>query len=94
MSDTPLGFITGKVTIEGLPAAPTNLSITISANPVGGGQGATVPVQPNQKGTDYAIPLRPGNYTVLAQFGSAQSPPENATVTSGKDTVVNFAFGK
>ena len=23
MSDTPLGFITGKVTIEGLPAAPT-----------------------------------------------------------------------
>jgi hypothetical protein len=94
MPETPLGFITGKVTIEGLPPAPTGLQIRISAGADGGGHGAEVFVPPNPSGSDFAMPLAPGDYSVFAQFGSAQTPPQKATVANGKASPVNFAFGK
>jgi hypothetical protein len=95
MPDTPLGFITGKVTIERLPAAPTGLQIRISAGATDpAGHGAEVYVQPSPNGSDYSIPLFPGNYKVFAQFGSAVTPAKDATVTNGRPTEVNFAFGK
>ena len=91
---TPLGFIAGKITIEGLPTPVPNIDINIDANEAGGGHHASTSVGANPQGTDYSLPLAPGNYQVLATFGSAQSSPQNVTVNNGKTTEVNFAFGK
>lgn len=94
MPETPLGFITGRVTIEGLPSVSTGLQIRISAGAQGGGHGAEVFVQPSPGGSNFAMPLAPGSYSVFAQFGSAQTTPQNVTVANGKASEVNFAFGK
>ena len=92
--ETPLGFLTGKVTIEGLPAVSTGLQIKISAGAKGGGHGAEVTIWPNPAGADFAMPLAPDDYSVFAQFGSAQTPPQSVTIANGKASAVNFTFGK
>ena len=91
---TPLGFITGRVSIDGLPGTLPNISIHIVAGAVGGGHGADVWVNVNPTGTPYSLPLTPGKYQVYAAYGSAQSSSQTVDVSNGKPSEVNFCFGR
>jgi hypothetical protein len=89
---TPLGFIRGTITVNGLPKEPTGLQIQIIAKSESG-QATGTAVPPNIGGSGYALPLSPGKYFVSAIFGTTQSEQKQATVTNGQATEINFAFG-
>lgn len=88
---TPLGFVTGTVTVTGYPGHTTNAVAVVADN---GSQRISTNVDPSPSPIPYTVPLSPGQWSVWAEFGPAKSEKQQINVKNGDSARIDFCFGK
>lgn len=86
---TPVAFINGTVRVLGLPD-DCGEGITIIAD--GDGQ-ARVNTTASKDPRKFCFAVKPGSWSVFAQFGPVRSDTKVVSVQSGKTAEVDFCFG-